>query len=350
MTMSPAASQPRVRRRFIVALLVVLAVLAHSIWDYVEMRRLRARVDAIVERGEPISTPGFRQPGSDAGTADADRSYRAAATLAGNFRLSDSPQESHRLGVALKDGNWTPELIDRIRTRIGEYADALAYVDRAASLPFEGFAAGWTFNYLQGSIFTLQRLCEMRAIERAFAGDGDGAFASLYSGVRLTRANHSPPLLQGLMVVMERAKPSAAARERLVQALSEIDDGKTLEHDLIRKRAAYVEDALGTLRGSGPVFDSSVVRVAVAFQRPWDSHQTVLRLDRFSALIDASRAPQSERWNAIMAVGAWPHGYGLREEGRRSILERWLKNNTAQIERIHCARRLVAGEVVDCRL
>jgi hypothetical protein len=51
----------------------------------------------------------------------------------------------------------------------------------------------------------------------------------------------------------------------------------------------------------------------------------------------------------MLAVGPWPHGYGSLAPGSQSMLEAWLKNETAQIERIHCARRLVAGEVVDCR-
>jgi hypothetical protein len=349
MTVSPALPQPRVRRPFIVALLLVLLVLAHSIWDYIETRRLKTRVDAMVATSGPISFAIFNRPASSVETADADRYYRAAAALAGNFRVSNSTQEAYRVGVAMRDGNWTPEMIGLIRARVSDYGDALAYADRGAPLSFNGFSPGWTFNYLWGGITALQRLCEMRAVERAFAGDGDAAFASLYSGVRLARASSLPPPLQGLRVVMQRVKPSGAARERLLQALSEIDDASALEHELIRSRAAYVEDALGALRGSGPAFESVVVRGAAAFLRPWYTHRTILALDRFSALIDASRTPQSERWNAIMAVGASPHGYGVLTEGRRSILESWLKNKTAQMERIHCARRLVAGEVVDCR-
>jgi hypothetical protein len=100
---------------------------------------------------------------------------------------------------------------------------------------------------------------------------------------------------------------------------------------------------------TGPAFDSAVVRGAAAFLRPWYTHQTNRGLDRFSALLDASRAPQSERRNAILAVGAWPHGDGSLAPGSQSMLEAWLKNETAQIEHIRCARRLVAGEVVDCR-
>jgi len=46
----------RVRPRFIVALLVALTFLGHSIWDYVEARRLRARIEAIKSRGEPVGT------------------------------------------------------------------------------------------------------------------------------------------------------------------------------------------------------------------------------------------------------------------------------------------------------
>jgi hypothetical protein len=133
-----------------------------------------------------------------------------------------------------------------------------------------------------------------------------------------------------------------------VQALSEIDDDNALEHGLIRSRSTFVEEAFGVLRGSGRAYESAVVRGAAAFQRPWYTHQTNRGLDRFSALIDASRTPQPDRWNAIMAVGPWPQGYGSLAAGSRSTLEAWLKNETAQIERIHCARRLVAGEVVDC--
>ena len=347
MTVSPAAPEPRVRRRFIVALLLVLLLLAHSIWDYVETRRLRTRIDAIVARGEPVSLTAFRRPWSSVETADADRYYRAAATLAGPFRLSDSAQESYRLSVTMKDGNWTPEMVDHIRTRVGEYVDALAYVDRAASLPFEGFVAGWTFNYLQGSILALQRLCEMRAIERAFAGDADAALASLYSDVRLTRASHSPPPLQGLTVVMGRVKPTTAARERLAQALSEIDDDGGLEHELIRRRAAGIEDALRSLPGSAPL-NSSVVRGAAAFLHPWHVQQAVREIDGFSALVQAARTPPAEREKAIMAVGRFLYDDGASPERRRAVLETWLKNKTAQMERVHCARRLVAGEVVDC--
>jgi hypothetical protein len=346
MTISVAAPQPRVRRRFIVALLLVLLALAHSIWDYVETRRLKTRVDAVVAKGGPNSFAIFRSPATSAETADADRYYRAAAALAGNFWLSDPTQEAYRAGIAIRDGKWTSETIDLIRARVNDYSDALVYVDRAAPLPFNGFSPGWTFNYLWSGIATLQRLCEMRAVERAFAGDGDAAFASLYSDVRLARANSRPPPLQGLVLIMQRVTPSIAARERLVNALSEIDDDRALERDLIRKRAAYTENALGVLRGSGPAFDSSVVRGAASFLRPWYTHQTIRGLDRFSALIDASRAPQSERRDAIIAVGPWPGDGSLA--GSRSILEAWLKYETAQIERIHCARRLVAGEVVDC--
>lgn len=347
MTVSPAAPQRRVRGRFIVALLVVLLVLAHAIWDYVETRRLKTRVDAIVATGGPISFAIFKRTALSVDAAAADRYYRAAAALAGNLRVS--AQESYRLGVAMSDGKWTPDVIDPIRARVSDYSDALSYVDRAAPLAFDGFLPGWTFNYLWSGITALQRLCEMRAVERAFAGDGDAAFASLYSGVRLARANSWPPPLQGLPAIMQRVTPSAAARERLVQALSEIDADNALERELIRSRAAYVEEALGVLRGSGPAFDSAVVRGAAAFLRPWYTHRTIRGLDRFQALIDASKTPASDRWNAMMAVGVWPHVSGSMAEGNRAILEAWLKPRMRQIERIHCARRLVAGEVVDCR-
>jgi hypothetical protein len=70
------------------------------------------------------------------------------------------------------------------------------------------------------------------------------------------------------------------------------------------------------------------------------------QLDTYAAIIDAAQKPEGERMQAINAVGRFPGTF--RSNQSRAVLESFTKRKTADVERIRCARRLVAGEVVDC--
>src|SRR5581483_3392262 len=105
--------RPRVRRRFIIALLVVLPFLVHAVWDYVETRRLNEHVEAIIGRGEPVSTVRYVELGTDASRAE--RSYRALSALAGDLRLSQDPRVTYRLSRAMRQGQWTPADVGVLR-------------------------------------------------------------------------------------------------------------------------------------------------------------------------------------------------------------------------------------------
>src|SRR6266536_4712048 len=193
------------RAGFWVALVIALLVTGHAYWDFFESRRLRTRLEAVKASGAPVSIATVAY--LTGATADSDRFYRAASVLAGGVRSSASPQAEIQLGQALRQGTWTPDLTAVLRARLEKQRDALALVDRAAPLPFEGFQAGWRPAYGAGAYTALQGLCEMRAVERTLAGDSDGAFDSLYSDVRLERVVGRPPMFAGLAFVAERAKP-----------------------------------------------------------------------------------------------------------------------------------------------
>ncbi len=329
----------RVRPRFIVALLVALTFLGHSIWDYVEARRLRARIEAIKFRGEPVGTSGSVQ--LSAAAAAADRFYRAASVLASGFDLGDL-QRGHQLSQAVRNGDWTPEVREAVRTRLAPYAEAFALADRAAELPFEGFAPGTTYNYLVGHLWSLARICALRATLRALDGDSDGAYDALYSAVRVERTLDRPFPLAGLKVVVERSQPSPTSRARVRRALEELSVDDLLKQQFIRMRSVWLNG-----------YDQNITRNLSAtswLARPWAAHHLTGMLDMFAMFVDAAGKPEAQRLEAIQQVGEFPGGIALSREQRRASFERFTRSLVANADWVRCARRAVAGEPIDCKL
>jgi hypothetical protein len=181
----------RVRPGFVrisaVALVLLAPLVAHAIWDYIEARRLCARIDAIAARHEPLTARGpFDQLTGDA--AISERQYRAAAALSsGGYRPLPAPTYQ-RIRAAERDGVWPDALRATLRSHLAQYEDVFALVDRAAALPFERFEPATPFNPVQGQLMHIASLCDMRAALRAIDGDGDGAVASLVSEAGVGRA------------------------------------------------------------------------------------------------------------------------------------------------------------------
>ena len=336
---------PLVRPAFLrwstVAFALLLPFVAHSIWDYTEARRLRARIDAIVFQTQPVTVaPNNRSPQAAAGAADAERFYRAAAALAGGFLRGDSGPQMYRMNAAIRGGDIPPDLLRDVRARVAEYGEALTLADRAAALPLEQPAPGSPFIYLTAELIAVSRLCQMRAMERALAGDGDAALASLYTDLRLERVlelsvpYYRPAQLAELMLALARTRPSAAARARLGAALAEIDRDDFLRRDFVRTRALTISHR-------------AITRTPW-IARPWLAHRLTSDLDVFAALVSAAEQPEPGRVRAVIAVGDWPEA-ALGSDQRRSLLEPHVKALVAAAGRIRCARRLVAGEMVNCQ-
>ena len=329
---------PRVRRRFIVALIVTLPLLAHAIWDYVEARRLRTRVDAIERRGEPLGSAHLVQLSPAA--ADADRLYRAASALAPGFDLGASSPKSYELLKAIHDGIWTPEVRHELRVLLARHPEAFALADRAAALPFAGFAPGTTHNYQTSHMMALARICALRGTLRALDGDGDGAFDALYSALRIERTLERPFPLPGLKLLLDQAHPSAAARARVARALDEIDVDDLLKQVLLKLRAQWL---------NGSAFQRRIGELPWLV-RPWEEHRMTRVLDVFGMLIAAADMREADRVAAVLAVGQFPAAMDISPEQSHVSLERFTRGIVQQADWIRCARRAVAGEVVDCQL
>ena len=329
----------RVRPRFVIALLAVLPLLAHSIWDYVEARRLRAHIDAIQSRGEPV---GPRYVQLSAAAADADRLYRAASILASGFDLGVEPRRRHQLSTAIRDGDWTPDVRDEVRARLARYSDAMVLADRAAELPFDGFTPGTTYNYLTGHLWSLARICALRATVRALDGDSEGAYDALYSAVRVQRTLDRPFHLPGLKIVVERSQPSPAARARVMRAFDDIDVDNLPKQSLVRMRSLWL---------SG--YDRDINREMSGMSwlaRPRAAHRLTRALDAFAMLVEAAGAPEPQRLAAIQRVDGFPSPLNVSREQSRASLERFTRGLIADADWVRCARRAIAGEPITCRL
>ena len=130
-----------------VIFILLFLVLIYSIWDYKEVRRLDAAIAAIDRSGEP-TTAALRMELSGA-AADADRYYRAAAALSSGRATKQLPNDvAQALRTAERDDVWPPGLAEAVQSWIDSQNEAMQLADRAAALPFVGFAPGSSHSYL----------------------------------------------------------------------------------------------------------------------------------------------------------------------------------------------------------
>lgn len=157
--------RPAVRNLAIVSAVILIPVAGHRLWDYLELRRLIAEVEAIRAKGEPVTewdaslgrAPASGEP------QRAGRLYMAAARLAANADSAVFPIVS---GVH----EWLSGAIaavpagaaERLQTFTSESRQALALADQAGTLAFEGFLPGTEHSYRTSELMALSQLMATR--------------------------------------------------------------------------------------------------------------------------------------------------------------------------------------------
>ncbi|HEY2904494.1 MAG TPA: hypothetical protein VGJ29_01240 [Vicinamibacterales bacterium] len=317
-----------------VIFVLLIPVLVHSIWDYLELRRLDAAISSI-ERSGPAINP--REHIDLAGpAADADRYYRAAAALAsGRAAKLMSNEFARRLSVAEREDAWPPELVAELRSWVDSYDEALAFADRAALLPFDGFAAGRTFSYLTADLMTVVRAEGSRATVRALDGDAGGAVAALVSEARLQRPLDTMPMLTAarlavdLRVALVHTQPSSPSLSRLAAALAEADQDDRIKRELLRMRAVTIESRR-TMQGLGSII------------RPWVTHVMTRTLAGYSEMIRVSDRAWPDRIDAIVNAEYVPSFFAA---GRaRGFMRPLVESSAERLALVRAARVTVAVE------
>src|SRR5687767_2412587 len=168
---------------------IVLAIVAFSVWDYVESRRIKADIDRIIGRGEPVNEFELRGVG-EANRSPAAPFYTAAAALAASEPgvAQFSPWERANAAAA-EDLASARAWLDDPRQK-----HTFALLDMATQLDFRGFWPGTTYGYRDSHLWSLLHLARTRTRILIRLRDRTGALHSLAAELSLHGASDRPAL------------------------------------------------------------------------------------------------------------------------------------------------------------
>ena len=310
---------------FVVLLGLLVVIAAVAAWDYVEVWRLDSELARIESLGEPTTAARLDSTTTNPQETAASRYYRAALALVDNERSPGPNEFQVRLGHARRSNEWPEDLLEEMRRRVTANEEALRYLDKAATLEFEGFPesaamyASWAYH-----LQTLLPVADLRTTILAVEGKSDAAALSLYSAVRLQRTMafwslHRPGLVRNsvarrsdplaliyltrqLQMVVSRTQPSVEILALLAQGFAALDNDDLLLHDLLWLRAASrinLENPRSWLRRSGvgvgafKLGESITTSIQMPLYRPFLLHSANQRLRRYG---DAIAAQAGKGW------------------------------------------------------
>jgi hypothetical protein len=304
-----------VRPKFLawLAFAIALPVLAHAAWDYIEARRLRARVDAIRAKGEPTSIDQVRQSPrlTDSGLAAA-RLYRAATALASNWNRNayvalDPP--NNIMNVAPQ--NWSPRQRELANRLVSANGDVLDLVDRATAVEFLGFPPGTDYSYRFAEIWQLEQLASLRT--RVFAVDGrDDALKALHVQLLLLQSmdREYPNSLnwfievisRDLALVAGRVRPTDASFAAFDAVLASLDRDNRVKRTFLAQRAEWLNN--GFLQPRSRFHPALIPWEAV--RRPYDLHMANAVADIQAQHLAYADLPWPQRLEPFRAVDLGP--------------------------------------------
>lgn len=299
--------RPAIRHLAIVFAVILTPVAAHQLWDYVELRRLIAEIEAIRSKGEPVTEfeAGLGPDPEPGEPQRAGRTYMAAALLAGNADSSVFQIVSN-LHEWLSGAVPAPQTgaADRLQPFITGSGAALALADKAGTLVFQGFPPGTDYSYRTAELRTLALLISARTIGLSLQDQGDAAVESARSGLALRRALRSLrwPLAFGIdpevSAILSFSQPPTEALRRLQDSLQAEEPVPALDA-LLLERARRLESTWRRYYGSTPQAPDSYLlptrSVTETVMRPWITRQTAGTLRTWAELVEAARTPWPDR-------------------------------------------------------
>jgi hypothetical protein len=296
--------RPALRRIAILALVVLVPMAAHRVWDHIELRRLVREIEEIRAKGEPVTLRDTAGQSAPLGTEESRGAlYYLAAGLV-------SPSiGSYPIGGLLVVHSWMagatgrpPSLagtVDELRTTAERARDALALADAGAALPFRGFPPGTEYSYRAQTLAQVSLAMSARTMSLSLDGDGDGAVESALSALQFRRSERDVRLLRlgdhDTAGILSFSSPSAAQLVRLQRALEAEDNPDRPIDELHRSRARYLEQLWRRYYGSDPSAPQAYLlptrSVGETIMRPWLSRRISHTLQIWADVLDAARTP-----------------------------------------------------------
>lgn len=306
------------RRVAIGAFLVLIPIALHSLWDYIEVRRLIREVAAIRARGEPVTGRdlGPTLPATEE-QKRASRLYLAAAALALDAYGHDRTLVTDLQAAGLRGdlpGSSREMLRGRLQAALEPYAEAFPLLDRADALDFTALGAGTDHSYRAASFWNLTRLNAARGARQCLDGKGEEAARIAEVTIRLKRVVRASRSWLGfgrttredwiVPFILSHCPPSGAALAALDRTLNEYEPG-TLAQDLMAERIAfldYVWPYYGVDVRAPEHFNFRRWSPWEILLRPWITRQLVGELRTRAAALAAARLPMPERKAALEAL------------------------------------------------
>jgi hypothetical protein len=285
--------------------LLVAPIVGLLVWDRVARSGLDARLDAIEQRGEPMSA------GEAGPRPNSDEQKRAARLYAGAMRLTANVPigELSAATVALDALDRAPlseppdpAALDAVCAVEPRFAEPLALIDRAAAMDARGLAEEDRGRPLN---FALARINAIRVACRTFRGDGDGAARALIASLRISRvvpleSSRFYPLrtFAGLQRLLSRTKPAAGLLDALEQEYHRRASIDSSAAYLEAQRASFLEYAVF----SAPAPRSPIEAMVTRMTRPYRATLATRELKYYEEAIDVARQPLPARLDAAKAM------------------------------------------------
>jgi hypothetical protein len=289
--------RPAFRWIAIASAVLLVPIVMHRIWDYVELRRLIGEIEAIRARKEPVTAPTRRpKPGEP---QQAGRTYVAAAMLNGSAPpevrwLIDGVHEWLAGARAEKPTSALAEVLERS-------TDALRLADRAGTLNFAGFAPGMDYSYGMGELHSLALVISARSLHLALGAESDAAVDSAVSVMMLQRAMGDRYWVRAIgplhetAAILSLSQPDPGALGRLQRALEADERPQRAIDIMLGERARFVEEWWRRYYGPSPEATSRYTlpmrSVGETVLRPFVTHRFVRTLQAWAELLDAARVP-----------------------------------------------------------
>ena len=302
--------RPRTRTILIAILLLLIPIGLHQLWDYIELRRLVAEIEAVIVKGEPVSelqafpnrSPEHRDAGDFYIAAGMITNYasRNPVTPVLEWLSGAEPEPTRAQAQALH------EYVDRSK-------EALSLADRAQAMSYSTLPPGTEYNYRTSHVLSLAAVMGARTLALSWDGQGDAAVESVQStlGLRRIIRHLRWPFLYSIRndtaAVLSLSKPSPEALARLQRAL-EVEDARDDVFDgLLADRARAIEGVWRRYYGPSPAaprdYRLRMRSVMDTVRRPLMTRRAVRMMRRWAELIEASRRPWPERVRAIEELG-----------------------------------------------
>lgn len=304
--------------------LLALLVVAHSVWGYVETRRLERAVAGIRAKGEPTSQADLEKATPALEEVDnAGRFYSAALALTVPGEQLVRRRNPFRAAKNAGPGaEPTPEELRAVQAHLHDNQTTFEVLDRGAALPGCRFV-WWKDDNLPPFLpmRVLAELSSLRVWDLAYRGEGQQALDAWLAFSRFLRIFDGRVPLIGLLMrgvlldhltgdvrmLLERSALDEEDLARLQEALRDLDHPQALTDALVSERTWGLEGLIGSRSGPGLGVRPGV---RLNLDAPLWRHEAVAYLETMEALIEVSRQPPPANLQAAKTMR--PRGFMAR--------------------------------------